>query len=69
MKSEMKVPELLSDLVRNVALLGKSNFNKQIGIETIVMKVFIPLLPFLIKDTSSPLLQISSLKALGIFAS
>lgn len=69
MKSEMKMPELLSDLVRNVALLGKSNFNKQIGIETIVMKVFIPLLPYLIKDSSSPLLQLSSLKALGIFAS
>lgn len=69
MKSEMKMPELLSDLVRNIALLGKSNFNKQIGIETIVMKVFIPLLPVLIKDTSSPLLQLSSLKALGIFAS
>jgi hypothetical protein len=28
MKSEMKVPELLSDLVKNVALLSKSNFNK-----------------------------------------
>ena len=28
MKSELKMPELLSDLVKNVALLGKSNFNK-----------------------------------------
>ncbi|CDW83098.1 protein kinase domain containing protein [Stylonychia lemnae] len=69
MKSDIKMPELLSDLVKNVALLGKSNFNKQIGIETIVMKVFIPLIPILIKDSSSPQLQISALKSLGIFAS
>ena len=32
------------------------------------MKVFIPLLPTLMKDTISPQLQISALKAFGIFA-
>lgn len=62
------MPDLLCDLIKNVALLSKSNFNKQIGIETIVMKVFIPTLPLLIKDSSSPQLQLSALKALGIFA-
>ena len=45
MKSELKVPEILSDLVMDIALLGRSSFNKQIGIEPIVMKIFIPLLP------------------------
>ena len=54
MKSELKMPELLADLVKNIALLSKVNFNKQIGIEPIVMKVFIPLIPTLIKDSSSP---------------
>lgn len=53
-KSEIKVPEILADLVKCIALIGKSNFNKQIGIEPIVMKVFLPLIPVLIKDTSSP---------------
>lgn len=32
------------------------------------MKVFIPTLPLLIKDSSSPSLQLSSLKAFGTFA-
>lgn len=54
MKSDLKVPELLADLVKNVALIGKTNFNKQIGIEPIAMKVFIPLIPTLLKDSSSP---------------
>lgn len=42
-------PDLLADLVKNIALLGKSSFNKQIGIEPIVLKVFIPLLPMLLR--------------------
>lgn len=54
LKSDLKFPELLADLVMDIALLGKANFNKQIGIEPIVMKVFIPLIPMLMKDTSSP---------------
>lgn len=54
MKSELKLPDLLADLVKNIALIGKVNFNKQIGIEPIVMKVFIPLIPLLMKDSSSP---------------
>lgn len=54
MKSELKAPELLTALVTDIALLGKTSFNKQMGIEPIVVKVFIPLLPILMKDTSSP---------------
>ena len=67
-KSDVKLPEILADLAKDIALIGKANFNKQIGIEPIVMKVFIPLLPTLMKDTISPQLQISALKAFGIFA-
>jgi hypothetical protein len=48
------MPELLTDLVKDIALLGKASFNKQIGIEPIVLKIFIPLIPVLIKETTSP---------------
>jgi hypothetical protein len=50
------LPELLADLVKVISLLGKASFNKQIGIEPIVLKIFIPLLPVLIKETSCPAL-------------
>jgi hypothetical protein len=30
------MPDLLTDLVKDIALLGKTSFNKQIGIEPIV---------------------------------
>lgn len=65
------MPELLTDLVKDIALLGKSSFNKQIGIEPIVLKIFLPLLPVLMKDfaTSHPSLVLASIKALGVFAS
>ena len=43
--------DLLIDLVKNIALLGKTSFNKSIGIEPIVLKVFIPILPILLKQT------------------
>lgn len=48
------LPELLADLVKNIALLGKASFNKQIGIEPIVLKIFLPLLPVLLKEQASP---------------
>jgi hypothetical protein len=67
LKSELKVPDLLADLAKNIALLGKYSFNKQIGIEPIVMKVFFPLLPILLKDSSCPSLQLAALKALGTY--
>jgi hypothetical protein len=50
LKSDLSYPDLVGDLVRNIALLGKSSFNKSIGIEPIFMKGFIPLLPYLIKE-------------------
>lgn len=68
-KSELKVPDLLADLVKSIATLGKANFNKQLGIEPIVMKIFLPLLPMLAKDVTYPPLQVAALKALGVFAS
>jgi hypothetical protein len=67
-KSDVKVPDLLTDLVENISLLCKNSFNKQVGIEPIYMKGFITLIPNLIKDFSEQL-QIASLKALGTFAS
>jgi hypothetical protein len=63
------MPDLLADLVKVIALLGKASFNKQIGIEPIVLKIFIPLLPILIKENPSVALQLASIKALGVFAS
>ena len=67
-KSDVKVPEVLSDLVENISLLCKNSFNKQVGIEPIFMKGFIPLLPNLIKDPHEGL-RLSTLKALGTFSS
>ena len=68
MKSDVEVPDLLCDLVENVSLLCKNSFNKQVGIESIYMKGFIPLLPNLLKDPN-PNLQLATLKALGTFTS
>lgn len=50
MKSEIQAAELLCDLIKNIALLAKSAFNKSIGIEPIFMKGFIPLMSYLIKE-------------------
>ena len=44
-KSDVKVPDLLSDLVEDISLLCKNGFNKSVGIEPIYMKGYIPLLP------------------------
>ena len=60
---------MLADLVKDIALLGKASFNKQRGIEPIVLKIFIPLLTVLLKEQSSPHLQLAAMKALGVFAS
>jgi hypothetical protein len=49
-KSDLEIPELISDLIKNIALLGKSSFNKSIGIEPIFMKGFIPMIPYFIKE-------------------
>jgi len=67
-KSTVNVPDLLSDLIENISLLCKNSFNKQVGIEPIYMKGFIPLLPTLAKDPNESL-KLSTLKALGIFTS
>ena len=47
---EVQVPDLLVDLLHNVSLLCKNGFSKAVGIESIYMKAFIPLLPLIIKD-------------------
>lgn len=44
-KSDVKVPDVLADLVEDIALLCRNSFNKQVGIEPIYMKGYIPLLP------------------------
>ena len=66
-KSDVKVPDLLCDLIENICLLCKNSFNKQVGIEPIYMKGFIPLLPLLMKDSNNSL-KLATLKALGIFS-
>jgi len=65
-KSPVKVPDLLCDLVENISLLCKNSFNKQAGIEPIYMKGFIPLLPVLAKE-SNEALKLATFKALGTF--
>ena len=67
-KSDVKVPDLLSDLVENISLLCKNGFNKQVGIEPIYMKGYIPLLPNLIREPNEGL-QLATLKSLGVFTS
>lgn len=67
-KSDVNVPDLLCDLVENISLLCKNGFNKQVGIESIYMKGFIPLLPTLIKEKNEQL-QLATLKAFGVFSS
>lgn len=66
-KSDVNVPDLMVDLIENIALLCKNSFNKQVGIEPIYMKGFIPLLPNLIKEPNEQL-QLATLKALGTFS-
>jgi len=67
-KSEVKIPEILCDLVENISLLCKNSFNKSVGIEPIYMKGYIPLLPSLIKDPNLPL-KLATLKSFGVFTS
>ena len=54
-KSDVKCPEVVSDLVENISLLCKNSFNKQVGIELIYMKGFIPLMPTLITHSNDQL--------------
>lgn len=54
-KSDVSVPDLLVDLIENISLLCKNSFNKQVGIEPIYMKGFIPLFPNLIKESNEAL--------------
>ena len=65
---DVQVPDLLADLLENISLLCKNGFSKQVGIESIYMKAFIPLLPTLIRDPN-PGLKLAVLKAIGTFAS
>lgn len=65
-KSDVQVPDLLVDLIENISLLCKNSFNKQVGIEPIYMKGFIPLLPNLLREKDLAL-KLATLKALGTF--
>ena len=62
------MPDLLADLVEDIALLCKNSFSKQVGIEPIYLKGFVPLMPQLLKD-QNPHLLLASLKAFGVFSS
>lgn len=67
-KSDVKIPDVLAGLVENISLMCKNSFNKQVGIEAIYMKGFIPLIATLLKDPDE-VLRLATLKALGTFAS
>lgn len=66
--TDVKVPELMIDLLHGISVLCRNGFSKAVGIESIYMKAFIPLLPQLIKD-DNPDLRLALLKAVGTFAS
>jgi len=66
-KSDFNDEELICDLVEGISLLGKNFFTKSIGIDPMLMKGFMPLLPYLLKDQAHPPVQIAGLKALGTF--
>ena len=65
---DVRVPDLLAELLHNISLLCKNSFSKAVGIESIYMKAFIPLLPTLIRDDNVAL-KVATLKAIGTFAS
>lgn len=67
-KSDVKVPDLICDLIENISVLCKNSFNKQVGIEAIYMKGFIPLIPTLLREKDDHL-KLATLKGLGIFTS
>lgn len=68
--NDAHVPDVLVELVRAIGLLGRSSFNKSVGIEPVYSRGFIPQIPVLMhfaKDYSYPLLTLYTLKAAGIF--
>jgi hypothetical protein len=68
-KSDLNAPELVCDLIEGISLLGKNFFTKSIGIDPMLMKGFVPLLPYLIKEQDNAQIKLASIKALGNFIS
>lgn len=68
-KTDFKEPELIVDLIEGVSLLSKNFFTKQIGIDPMLMKGFMPLLPYLIKEQNNLTIKVAAIKALGSFIS
>mmetsp|Transcript_3462 Transcript_3462/g.2461 ORF Transcript_3462/g.2461 Transcript_3462/m.2461 type:complete len:91 (-) Transcript_3462:2163-2435(-) len=64
---ELKVPEVAEELIKTIALLGKSSFNKSIGIEPIFLKGFVPLFSYIMKSQPYRRFKLLTLKTLGIF--
>lgn len=66
--------EIISDIVKLIGLLSKITFNKNIGIEMVYVRSFIPLLPNLLtcvcsgSDAQYQALAMNLLRTIGIFA-
>jgi len=66
--------DIVSDLVRSLGLLAKTNFDKEVGIEHIYIKTFLPLIPGLVKvgvqqnEGGSHNFVVNIIKTIGILA-
>lgn len=66
--------EIISDIVKLIGLLAKITFNKNIGIEMVYVRSFIPVLPALLScvcsgnDSQYQALTMNLLRTIGIFA-
>lgn len=71
--------ELLTDVIRAIGLLGRSTFNKSLGVDGVFVKGYLPLVPSLLYYPAGPAhqgppadqalvqLQINTVKSTGIF--
>ena len=59
--------DLMADLLYTAALLSKTNYTKEIGIEPIYSKHLVPMFSQLLTCSNSKVVQLSVVKCLGIF--
>lgn len=68
--NEPLVADVIIELVKAIGLMGRTSFNKSVGIEPVFSRGFIPQIPVLMhfaKDFQYPLILLFTLKAAAIF--
>ncbi len=68
--NEPLVADVITELVKAIGLMGRTSFNKSVGIEPVFSRGFIPQIPILMhfaKDHGYPLILLFTLKATAIF--